>query len=105
MTEHDPADPEEPERDPVDSGMQAASVHDGVQHLQRAAQESIAAVRALLDVVEELVADPRTVNTLLSGLSSLTDLTKSGIVDKHRSPPREPAGGDDDGGVQRIPGS
>ena len=103
MTEHDPPDRAEPDHPSADRGLPAASVHDGVQHLQRAAQESIAAVRALLDVVEELVADPRTVDTLLSGLSSLTDITKSGIVDKHRSPPRDPAGGDDDGGVQRIP--
>src|SRR3954451_10665548 len=103
MAQHGPADPAESNEGVPDSGSQSASVQDGVMHLQRAAHESIAAVRALLDVAEELVADPRTLNTILSSLGSLADLTKSGIMDKQRLPTQDPASGDDDGGVQRIP--
>lgn len=75
-------------------------VQAGVEHLQRAAREVIAASRALLDVAEELVEDPRGVAGIAELLGSLAA----------RAPRPGAAGrsGDDDGGdddppVQRIP--
>ena len=75
-------------------------VQAGLDHLQRAAHEMIAASRALLDVVEELVDDPR-------AASGIIDLL--GTVSGHRIRPAGAAGGrsadadDDDPPVQRIP--
>ena len=59
-------------------------VREGVEHLQTAALEMIAAARIFLDVAEDLVRDP-------------SDLL-AGVVKQPR--PRD-RGGDDDG-VQRI---
>ena len=73
-------------------------VQAGVDHLQRAAREVIAASRALLDVAEELVEDPR-------GAAGLADLL-AGLAGRVPRPSHD--GGDDDGDggeppVQRIP--
>ncbi len=70
----------------------------GVEHLQRAAQEAIAAGRAMLDVAEDLVGDPRSLTDLLGLLGKVGAGAASGrrVVD-HRDGP------DDDPPVQRIP--
>ena len=46
---------------------------EGVEHLQAAALELIAAARALLDVAEELVADPERVTGPLATVATLID--------------------------------
>ena len=79
--------------DEVDPRLQA-----GVEHLQRAAKEAIAATRALLDVAEELVDDPRAVRGVLGALGTVAGAASS-IVGRGRD--RGPD--DDDPGVQRIP--
>ena len=61
-------------------------------HLQTAAREMIAAVRAFLDVAEEVVEDPKAGEALLDSLGEVARR----IVP--RSPPPE-----DDGGVEHIP--
>ena len=67
----------------------------GLEHLQRAAREMIAASRALLDVAEELVEDPKAAAGVVDLLGSLADRGRSST------------GPDDDEGdeppVQRIP--
>jgi hypothetical protein len=68
----------------------------GVEALQAAAAEAIAAARAVLDVAEDLVSDPRTAAAVSNLIGSVA-----------RGAPR-PRGGEDDGddgddGVQRIP--
>ena len=70
----------------------------GLDHLQRAAREMIAASRALLDVAEELVDDPK-------AASGIIDLLGSVAGRAERRPPRGSAEGedDDDPPVQRIP--
>ncbi|WP_421119779.1 hypothetical protein ACE2AJ_20890 [Aquihabitans daechungensis] len=70
----------------------------GLDHLQRAAREMIAASRALLDVAEELVEDPK-------AASGIIDLLGSVAGRGERRPPHSPADGDDgdDPPVQRIP--
>ena len=45
-------------------------VQAGVDHLQRAAREAIAATRALLDVAEDLVDDPGSLRDLLGMVGS-----------------------------------
>lgn len=54
-------------------------VHDGVEHLQRAAREMVAASRAFLDVVEELVERPEAVQELLGAVGSLGELAGRAI--------------------------
>jgi hypothetical protein len=78
----------------------------GVEALQSAAQEMIAAARAMLDVADELVRDPRAAGTVVEAMSSFARRQANRAAS---SPPGRPGGGDDDedgdgsGGVQRIP--
>ncbi len=52
---------------PVEGDDRAA---DGLQHLQAAAREAIAAARAFLDVAEELVADPAAASAIVDAVGS-----------------------------------
>lgn len=47
---------------------------EGVEHLQNAARELIAAARAFLDVAEEVVDDPGSLGAFTATLSDLADL-------------------------------
>ncbi len=82
-------------------------VHQGLDHLQRAALETIAAMRALLDLAEELVEDPRAAETLVSTIGSLAEAAvRSGAdLGNRRAASAATTSEDDDekGGVQRIP--
>jgi hypothetical protein len=86
---------------PSGSGWDAVGdprVQAGIEHLQRAAREMIAASRALLDAAEDLVEDPKAAAGIVEMLGSLA---------ARRVPGRGGAapGGDDDDlpPVQRIP--
>ena len=81
-------DPEEPGAEATDPRLQA-----GLEHLQRAAHEVIAASRALLDAAEDVVDDPRAARTLI-------DLFGSVATRARRGPPHRD---DDNPPVQRIP--
>jgi hypothetical protein len=50
---------------------EAQAVAKGVEHLQVAAREMIAAARAFLDVVEELVNDPDKVGEVVDAVSTV----------------------------------
>jgi hypothetical protein len=83
---------------PGDGDGQDPRLQAGLDHLQRAAREMIAASRALLDVAEELVEDPKTAAGILDVLGSVAG----------RGVGRAPvstadADDDDDPPVQRIP--
>ena len=65
----------------------------GIESMQAAAAEAIAAARAMLDVAEELLTDPRTASAVSNMLSSLAR--------RDNRPVRDDT--DDEGGVQRIP--
>ncbi len=78
----------------------------GVEALQAAAHEMITAARALLDVADELVADPRAAGTVVEAVSSLARKAARAAP----APPGRPGAGEEDddgddgsGGVQRIP--
>jgi hypothetical protein len=86
--------------EPLDAGGEPTggapddAVTKGIEALQSAAAEAIAAARAVLDVAEDLVTDPRTAAAVSNLIGSIG-----------RSAPRPRRDDDDDGedGVQRIP--
>jgi hypothetical protein len=91
MTAEHPGDEREPEE-----GATAAEdvVGRGIEALQAAAAEAISAARAVLDVAEELLTDPRTAAAVSNVIGSMArGATRS-------RPPEDP---DDEDGVQRIP--
>ncbi len=71
--------PDDPADDPVtgpaaaseDSHHQGTDAGDGVEHLQRAAHEMIAAARSFLDVVEDVVGDSAAVASVADLLGSM----------------------------------
>ena len=68
MSEHD----DEPAQDAPDddAGSDDPRVADGVEHLQRAAHEMIAAARTFLDVVEDVVGDNAAVASVAEAFGS-----------------------------------
>lgn len=75
-------------------------VQAGLEHLQRAAREMIAASRALLDVAEELVEDPKAAAGIVDLLGSVAPLR--GRAASGRASDAD-GDGDDEPPVQRIP--
>jgi hypothetical protein len=93
---------------------------EGVEHLQAAARELIAAARAALDVAEDLVDDPDMATSMAGAVGSLGDLvrnvtsgwlgardgngTDAEVADADADADAVNAGGDGppDDGVQRI---
>jgi hypothetical protein len=73
-------------------------VQAGLDHLQRAAREMIAASRALLDVAEELVEDPKAASGIIDLLGSV-----AGRGARPGRPAPSSDDDDDDPPVQRIP--
>jgi hypothetical protein len=59
----------------MSTGAQARA-REGVEHLQAAARELIAAARAALDVAEEVVNDPETLATLAGTLATVGDVAR-----------------------------
>jgi hypothetical protein len=73
MSDHDDdADPEaqDDEATSAGGGDDDARVADGVEHLQRAAHEMIAAARTFLDVVEDVVGDNAAVASVAEAFGS-----------------------------------
>jgi hypothetical protein len=62
---------------------------EGVEHLQTAALELIAAARAFLDVAEDLVTDPDRVSGTLATVASMVD--GAGRASARRRPAPAPA--------------
>ncbi len=84
--------------------MDEKRAKEGLEHLQAAAREMIAATRALLDVAEELVDDPATASFLLDTLRSAAGAAgRAASWAQHGTEPGGPADGDDHGPrVERI---
>jgi hypothetical protein len=75
MNEHDEpgptGEPKDEPTDPYDAGPDVdATVAEGVEHLQSAAREMIAAARTFLDVVEEVVGDNSALASVAEALGS-----------------------------------
>jgi hypothetical protein len=64
---------------------------EGLEHLQAAALEMIAAARAFLDVAEELVSDPDRVAGTLASLATLVDVATRSRRPGASTPPGGPA--------------
>ncbi len=83
-------EPGTPDQDP--------RIQAGLDHLQRAAREMIAASRALLDVAEELIEDPKAAAGVIDLLGSVAGRRGASKADPFLS--EDP---DDEPPVQRIP--
>ena len=57
--------------DPEGGDARAEGIDDGVEHLQAAANEMIAAGRAFLDAVEEVVRDREAIASVVDALGSI----------------------------------
>ena len=98
--------PDESDDVGADWASEDPRVQAGMDHLQRAAHEVIAASRALLDVAEEMVDDPRSAGNLLGMLSSVSNMAARMARSAAPGQGGDIDGDDDDGGgspVQRIP--
>ena len=95
----------------ADAGTPGADprVAAGLEHLQRAAREVIAASRALLDAAEDLVERPDGMSRLAGVVADLGDLAgrtvRAAAADATRGQRHSPDDPDDHegGAVQRIP--
>jgi hypothetical protein len=76
------------------AGIASERAREGLEHLQAAARELIAAARAALDVAEDLIDDPETVSSMAGAAGSVGDMVGD-LVRSVLSPSR-PAGGDRD---------
>lgn len=81
----------------------------GVDHLQTAALEMIAAARAFLDVAEDLMADREKVSDVVAALGTIADAATQATRDAKRrrhgtaaDPPGEATTSRRDRGVQHI---
>ena len=90
--------------------MSEQRARDAMEHLQAAALEVIAAMRAFLDVAEEAVRDPSQVSGALQGFAEAAKLAatmaSTGSATRteqpHANNPFDDDDGDGDGGVTRI---
>jgi hypothetical protein len=60
-----------------DASERSERAREGVEHLQAAGRELIAAARAALDVAEDLLDDPETAASLAGAVGSLGDLVRN----------------------------
>jgi hypothetical protein len=75
----------------------------GVEAIQAAATEVIAAARAMLDVADELVHDPQTAGAVIDAFASVARAATRFSPGAERAPGGAGRDDDDDGGVRRIP--
>jgi hypothetical protein len=78
----------------------AERAREGVEHLQTAARELIAAARAALDVAEDLVDDPDTAASMAGAVGSLGDVLRQ-VTSSWRGTADGRDGSDGDGGTHR----
>ncbi len=96
----DPMDPmDQDSEEPESNRGPDATVSDGMEHLQVAANEMIAAARVFLNVIEEVVADREKlasvaggVTDLLSGTSEMLTRLVQAAGSTHAANPADPAG-------------
>lgn len=77
----------------------------GLEHLQTAAREVIAATRSLLDAAEEVIDDPAAVQQVVHTLAGLAQVAARRLRSDEGSPSDEAGAASEDpaaGGVERI---
>src|SRR4051794_29716676 len=72
---------------------------EGLEHLQAAAHEMLAAARSMLDAVEELLEDPRAANSIATAVGTIGRLVEGAVSSVTGSRASE---ADDEPRVQRI---
>src|SRR3954453_16872354 len=77
----------------------ADPAREGLEHLQTAAHEMLAAARSMLDAVEELLDDPRAPGSIAAAVSTIGRLVEGAVGSVTGSRTSEP---DDEPRVQRI---
>lgn len=74
----------------------------GLEHLQAAAREVIAATRSLLDAAEEVIDDPAAVQQVVHTLGGLAQLAARRLRSEAPGASPDEPDGPGDGGVERI---
>ena len=80
----------------------ADPAREGLEHLQVAAHEMIAAARSMLDAVEELVDDPRAANSMASAFGTMSRLIEGAVASVGGIVTGSPSEPDVEHRVQRI---
>lgn len=91
--DHDAGSAQDADDDDLGTAPGDRGLSEGIEHLQRAAREMIAASRAVLDVVERLVDDPDSVGRIGSAIGSAAARARHGGFESD---------GTEDGPVERI---
>jgi hypothetical protein len=88
----------------ADPDGRSARTLEGVGHLRAAALEAIAAARAFLDVVEDVIEDPSVGDEVLSNVADLAESMGARLRNTRPTKGSSSDDGDDGPGrVQRIP--
>lgn len=91
--------------EPATSTVAQDRAREGIDHLQNAARELIAAARAALDVAEDLIDDPDTMASVVGAagqLGGLGDLVRNLLPTARSRREAEPFAAADEPAVQRI---
>ena len=81
----------------------ADAAREGLEHLQAAAHEMVAAARSMLDAVEELIDDPRAAVAMATAFGTMSRLVEGAVASVSGVITGAGAGADDDEPrVQRI---
>ena len=87
----------------TDEGSANDPARDGIEHLQAAAHEMIAAARSMLDAVEELLEDPRAASSLTTAFATVGRVIEGAVASVTEVVTGAHTGHDDDEPhVQRI---
>jgi hypothetical protein len=80
----------------------ADPAREGLEHLQSAALEMIAAARSMLDAVEELLDDPQAATAIVSAVGTVGRLVEGAIASVTGAAARGASDEGDEPRVQRI---
>jgi hypothetical protein len=80
----------------------ADPAREGLEHLQSAAHEMIAAARSMLDAVEEVLDDPRAATSMAAAFGTLTRLVEGAVASVGGMVAGSTSAPDDEPRVQRI---
>ena len=80
----------------------ADPAREGLEHLQSAAHEMIAAARSMLDAVEEILADPRAAASVASAIGVMSRLVEGAVASVGGMVAGSTPAPDDEPRVQRI---
>src|SRR5437868_8937567 len=80
----------------------ADPAREGLEHLQAAAHEMIAAARSMLDAVEEVLGDPRAASSIATAMGVMSRLVEGAVASVGGMVSGSVPDADDEPRVQRI---